>query len=582
MFDLQGHRGARGLRPENTLAAFRHALEIGVATLELDCGVTRDGVVVVSHDSALNPDITRGADGKFLDGAGAPLVTLTYEQLQAFDVGRLRPGSDYAARFPEQQAVDGERIPRLKDLFALVEKSGNRTVRLNIETKIDPLQPALTVEPKAMVEAIVAVIREAGMASRVTIQSFDWRTLALVRSARAGDRDRRADRPAAGLRHGGGRQARRFTLARRNRRGRPWRLGAEGRRRHRREGVVAGRARPHAGRDCRSACARPHGDSVDRERPEGHGERAGCGRGRDDHRPPGRPPRAARVERHRRAAADTGEMIGFLKPAAFAPELPAARVDPEYRRLRRRVFTGIFVGYAGYYLVRNNLALAIPDLLEAHPEFSKAELGTALTALSVAYGISKFLMGSVSDRSNPKYFLPLGLLLSSALMAAFGLFDALAASLVAIIAVMAVNGWVQGMGWPPCGKTMVHWFSLKERGLTVSTWNTAHNVGGALIANLALLRRGALRRLGREVLLQRAHRRGHRDRRLLPAGGHAAVEGPAADREVQERLPAELQRRGRADRCRFARSSSSTCSRTATCGPSRSRTPSRTSCATAS
>ena len=180
-------------------------------------------------------------------------------------------------------------------------------------------------------------------------------------------------------------------------------------------------------------------------------------------------------------------MIGFLKPAAFAPELPAGRVDPEYRRLRRRVFTGIFVGYAGYYLVRNNLALAIPDLLEAHPEFSKAELGTALTALSVTYGLSKFLMGSVSDRSNPKYFLPLGLLLSSALMGAFGLFDAMAASLFAIIAIMAVNGWVQGMGWPPCGKTMVHWFSLKERGLTVSTWNTAHNVGGALIANLALL-----------------------------------------------------------------------------------------------
>jgi OPA family glycerol-3-phosphate transporter-like MFS transporter len=180
-------------------------------------------------------------------------------------------------------------------------------------------------------------------------------------------------------------------------------------------------------------------------------------------------------------------MIGFLKPAAFAPELPAGRVDPEFRRLRRRVFTGIFVGYAGYYLVRNNLALAIPDLLEAHPEFSKAELGTALTALSVTYGLSKFLMGSVSDRSNPKYFLPLGLLLSSALMGAFGLFDAMAASLFAIIAIVAVNGWVQGMGWPPCGKTMVHWFSLKERGLTVSTWNTAHNVGGALIANLALL-----------------------------------------------------------------------------------------------
>ena len=180
-------------------------------------------------------------------------------------------------------------------------------------------------------------------------------------------------------------------------------------------------------------------------------------------------------------------MIGWLKPAAFVADLPADQVDPEYRRLRRRVYAGIFVGYAGYYLVRNNLALAIPDLLAEQPEYSKAELGTALTGLSVAYGLSKFLMGSISDRSNPKYFLPLGLLLSSAIMAVFGLVDAIYTSLAAIIAIMAINGWVQGMGWPPCGKTMVHWFSVKERGLTVSTWNIAHNIGGALVANLALV-----------------------------------------------------------------------------------------------
>ncbi|HKD54657.1 MAG TPA: phosphoglycerate transporter protein PgtP [Steroidobacteraceae bacterium] len=180
-------------------------------------------------------------------------------------------------------------------------------------------------------------------------------------------------------------------------------------------------------------------------------------------------------------------MIAFLKPAAFAPPLAADRVDPTYRRLRREVFLGIFVGYAGYYLVRNNLALAIPDLLRAHPSYSKAGLGAALTGLSIAYGLSKFLMGSVSDRSNPKYFLPLGLALSSAIMAAFGLVPLASASLFAICAVMVLNGWVQGMGWPPCGKTMVHWFSTRERGLAVSVWNTAHNVGGALVASFALL-----------------------------------------------------------------------------------------------
>jgi len=180
-------------------------------------------------------------------------------------------------------------------------------------------------------------------------------------------------------------------------------------------------------------------------------------------------------------------MFGFLKPAPFAAPLPPEQIDPTYRRLRLQVFAGIFIGYAGYYLVRNNLALAIPDILREHPGYSKADLGNALTGLSIAYGLSKFLMGSVSDRSNPKYFLPLGLLLSAGITAAFGLSAGVYASLSAIFAVQFLNGWVQGMGWPPCGKTMVHWYSTRERGRWVSVWNTAHNVGGALVAYLALV-----------------------------------------------------------------------------------------------
>ena len=180
-FDLQGHRGARGLRPENTLAAFRYALGLGVTTLELDCGVTKDGVVVVSHDSLLNPDITRGPDGQFLAKPGPAIVDLTYDELRQYDVGRLRAGSDYAAGFPDQQAVDGERIPRLADVFALAQQAGNAAVRFNVETKLDPLHPVETMSPLAFARALVDVIRGAGMASRTTIQSFDWRTLRLLR-----------------------------------------------------------------------------------------------------------------------------------------------------------------------------------------------------------------------------------------------------------------------------------------------------------------------------------------------------------------------------------------------------------------
>jgi OPA family glycerol-3-phosphate transporter-like MFS transporter len=106
--------------------------------------------------------------------------------------------------------------------------------------------------------------------------------------------------------------------------------------------------------------------------------------------------------------------------------------------------------------------------------------------LSIAYGISKFLMGSVSDRSNPRFFLPLGLILSCAVMAASGVFKSIYASLGLVVAVQTLNGWVQGMGWPPCGKLMVHWFSTRERGMVVSSWNVGHNIGGALVATFAL------------------------------------------------------------------------------------------------
>ena len=179
-FDLQGHRGARGIAPENTLAGFAQALAVGVATLELDTGVTADGVVVIHHDRRLNPDIARGPDGSWITAPGPLIRGLSYKALQRYDVGRLRPGSEYAARHPEQVPVDGARVPRLADLFALVKKAGNHSVRFNIETKISPAAPDETLPPEAFARALVAEIRAAGVAGRSTVQSFDWRTLHAV------------------------------------------------------------------------------------------------------------------------------------------------------------------------------------------------------------------------------------------------------------------------------------------------------------------------------------------------------------------------------------------------------------------
>jgi len=179
-FDLQGHRGARGLAPENTLPAFAQALSIGVTTLELDVGVTADGVVVVHHDRRLNPDIARGTDGRWLRAPTRAIREITFHELQRYDVGRIRPGSDYSKRFPDQRKRDGVRIPKLEDVFELARHARNAEVRFNIETKISPETPDETVGPEEFARSLIGVVRASGMASRTTIQSFDWRTLAIV------------------------------------------------------------------------------------------------------------------------------------------------------------------------------------------------------------------------------------------------------------------------------------------------------------------------------------------------------------------------------------------------------------------
>jgi glycerophosphoryl diester phosphodiesterase len=178
--DLEAHRGGRALAPENTLTAFSNAVDIGVNTLELDIGTTADGVVVISHDTSLNPDHTRDASGAFLQGKGPPIHSLTLAQLQTYDVGRIDPASSYGKPFPKQVPHDGERIPTLASLFERMRQRGAQQIRFNIETKVDPTQPAETAAPEPMVRALLAEIDKAGVASRVTIQSFDWRTLALV------------------------------------------------------------------------------------------------------------------------------------------------------------------------------------------------------------------------------------------------------------------------------------------------------------------------------------------------------------------------------------------------------------------
>ena len=171
-FDLQGHRGCRGLRPENTLSGFQHALDLGVDTLELDLGLTADGVLVVAHDPHLTGALAQ-KDGTWITEPVA-IHDLTLEELRTYQVGELNPDSDYARKWPEQIPVMGARVPTLDEVLAMSD-----TVRFNIETKIDPTEPGHTASPEEFAAAIRATVPPE-MRDRVTVQSFDWRTLRLL------------------------------------------------------------------------------------------------------------------------------------------------------------------------------------------------------------------------------------------------------------------------------------------------------------------------------------------------------------------------------------------------------------------
>lgn len=174
---IHGHRGARGILPENTLEGFRFTFDIGVRIVELDIFATRDGLPVITHNPRLSPYSTRSEDGSWLQAEGPLVSELTYSELSRFDVGGLRPGSEYANRYPDQAFMPGLRVPRFDDLCALINEEGYLDTWLNVEIKSDPMHPENTPPLPAYVEQILSVIDRAKVGSRVMVQSFDWRIL---------------------------------------------------------------------------------------------------------------------------------------------------------------------------------------------------------------------------------------------------------------------------------------------------------------------------------------------------------------------------------------------------------------------
>ncbi len=174
---LHGHRGARGIMPENTMAGYRFALDCGLKAMEFDVLFARDTTPVLTHNGRLSPEAVRGPDGAWLEAPGPRVRDLSVAELQRFDVGGLRDGTLYASRFPDQAVLHGQTIPLLDDLAALVARPEHGDVWLNLEIKSNPYRPDETPPIPDLVAATLEVIRRHGVEDRTLLQSFDWRVL---------------------------------------------------------------------------------------------------------------------------------------------------------------------------------------------------------------------------------------------------------------------------------------------------------------------------------------------------------------------------------------------------------------------
>ena len=177
-FELHGHRGARALFPENTIAGFIATMALGVHGLELDIATTSDGVPVIFHDPDLHPDLVRLPDGNWLDGPRPLICTISLADLRRYDVGRIRPGSPTALNFPDQVPQDGTHIPSFAEIIAATAGS---QVTIQAELKILPQRPEATVPAPVMADAAIAVATKAGALDRLDLRSFDWLALRYVR-----------------------------------------------------------------------------------------------------------------------------------------------------------------------------------------------------------------------------------------------------------------------------------------------------------------------------------------------------------------------------------------------------------------
>lgn len=175
--EVYSHRGARSFAPENTLPGVEASLRIGTDWVDMDVVLTRDGEVLVSHDPVLNPAIVRDAGGNYVAANSEVVKNLTLRELRRFDVGRIDRGTSYAKFFPDQVAIDGTRMPTLREVVRVVQARARNRVGFQIEMKTDPTNPAISADAERFARTLYKILREERIVEDVEIQAFDFTCL---------------------------------------------------------------------------------------------------------------------------------------------------------------------------------------------------------------------------------------------------------------------------------------------------------------------------------------------------------------------------------------------------------------------
>ena len=174
---IYGHRGARGVLPENTLESFKYLFENNIRAYETDILISKDNIPVITHDFKLDPSYTKDVNGNWIEDENIKIIDLTYEEILKYDVGTLNKLSRYGRKFINQKSLDNQKIPKLSDLLKLSSDNEFDDLLINLEIKSTPIEEGLTPSPEEMVKIVIDEVSRSNLSDKIIYSSFDWRVL---------------------------------------------------------------------------------------------------------------------------------------------------------------------------------------------------------------------------------------------------------------------------------------------------------------------------------------------------------------------------------------------------------------------